>query len=60
MVPTAGTSRPDLLCLDRDFYERGRREIFERFRKRIRSIADRCTAGAIKHKNLCEWSIRIK
>ena len=53
-------SKPHLLCLDREIYEYGRRASLDRFRKRIRSIADRCTTGAIKYESLCTWAKGIK
>lgn len=54
------SSRPDLMCLDREQFERGIRERINRLRERIRRIADRCTASSVKYQALCEWSKKIQ
>ena len=58
ILPTApaGSSRPDLLCLDRATFERGYGELAERLRSGARGIADKGTAATIDLNGAKEWA----
>ena len=55
----AGSSRPDLLCLDRAEFERAHGEALNRLREGARGLADEGTAATINLDTAKRWMLKL-